>query len=388
MRAACLVVLWIASTCACLPRAAPSTSGWAPESLGLGRPAQGEHPPLMGPAEVVRALEDSPVPYNLAPLQRMDPPALEQYASELWPRSFEEIPFPAVRVESGGERRLEKYRVNAEADRLIAQAEPHFSQRRFEEAAALYRRALKLQPDYYPALLDLGDVAALSGDPQGALQHYERAIQVNPVDHRGHFLRGNALLDLGRVAPALDAYATALALRPRNPVMLDAIEARQQKLGVRLVRDFFLPRGVIRPAARGVDVLFDATRPHWVAWAACKGLWVGEARHRQEMTGAEEHRFTPVEEAECIGALLEAYLHERASGDAEEEPELERLGRIAAEGELPELILYDLASRRSPHALLLLDDARRAKVERFVRHNAFEKQGPGVGPTYEVQRAR
>ena len=381
MRACGVAVVTFLVSAACVPRAPP-----APEALGLGKAADADQASLMGPAEVVRALEASPVPYNLAPLEKLDPPALEQYATELWPRAFEELPFPAVAIEPGGERRLTRYRVNAAADRLLAEAEPHYRQRRFAEAVALYQRALQVQPDYYPALLDLGDVAQMEGDAEEALRRYERAVQVNPMDHRGHFLRGNALLELDRAAPALDAYARALALRPRNKVVLDGIEARQQRLGIRLVRDFFPPRGVVRAAGRGVDILFDTERPHWLAWAACKGLWLGEEQHRRTLTGVSEHHFTVLEETECLGALLQAYVRERVTGDSEEEPELERVGRIAAAGNLPELILYELGSRRSPHAVLLLDEAQRGRMERFLRRFAFEKRGPGIGPTYEVKR--
>lgn len=382
-RCAPAVVTFLAAI-ACIPRAAPPVPP-TPESLALERPGDPDRMPLMGPSEVVRALEDSSVSYNLAPLERLDPPSLRQYASEIWPRTFEELAFPLV-VAVGGERRLSHYPVSAAADHLLAEAEPHYRQRHFAQAAELYEKALKVQPDYYPALLDLGDLAQLQGDSEGALRRYEQAVAVNPMDHRGHFLRGNALVELGRTAPALDAYARALALRPRNAVVLDGIEARQQRLGVKVVRDFFLPRGMAKATAKGVDILFDTDRPHWVAWAACKGLWLGEAPHRQQLTGAADHRFTALEETECLGALLQAYIRERAAGEAEEEPELERLGQIAAAGHLPELILYELATRESPHATLLLEEAQRARVEAFVRRFAFEREGPGVGPTYEVMR--
>src|SRR5437868_11810392 len=364
MRRCGLAVVTFLAAIACIPRAGPPVPP-TPESLALERSADLERLPLMGPSEVVKALEDSPVSYNLAPLERMDLPSLRQYASEQWPRAFEELAFPQV-VTVGSERRLGRYPASTAADHLLAEAEPHYRQRHFTEAMELYQRALKAQPDYYPALLDLGDLAQLQGDAGEALRRYEQAVAVNPMDHRGHFLKGNALVELGRIAPALDAYARALALRPRNAVVLDGIEARQQRLGVKLVRDFFLPRGVARTTAKGVDVLFDAERPHWVAWAACKGLWLGEAQHRKELTGADDHRFTALEETECLGALLQAYIRERAAGDAEEEPELERLGQIAAAGHLPELILYELASRKSPHATLLLEEAQRERVEAFV----------------------
>ncbi|HEY8210750.1 MAG TPA: tetratricopeptide repeat protein [Myxococcaceae bacterium] len=385
MRGCCVAVVTFLVAAACVPRA-PLPAAPPPESLALDRPADPERLPLMGPAEVIRAIESSSVTYRVMRLEPLDPQALRKYASELWPQTFAEVPFPAIAVGAGGDRHLDRYPVNAAADRLLAEAEPHYRQRHFTEAAELYRRALDLRPDYYPALLDLGDLAQLQGQPEEALRRYERAVAVNPVDHRGHFLTGNALLELGRAPEALGAYAHALALRPHNKVVLDGIEARQQRLGIRLVRDFFLPRGLARPAAKGVDVLFDAERAHWVAWAACKGLWLGEVPHRQQLTGAGDHRFTALEETECLGVLLQAYVRERAGGDAEEEPDLERLGQIAAAGQLPELILYEMASRKSPHAMLLLEDDQRGRVEQFVRRFAFERRGPGLGPTYEVKR--
>src|SRR3954471_9039021 len=196
MRGCCVAVVTFLVAAACIPRAPQPAP--PPESFALGHPVESDRLTWMDPAEVVRALESSPVPYRFDPLEPLDEAALEKYAIELWPQTFEEVPFPAVSVGAQGDRRLDRYPVNAAADRLLAQAEPHYRERRFAEAAELYRRALEVRPDYYPALLDLGDLAQIQGEPEEALRRYERAVAVNPVDHRGHFLKGNALLELGR----------------------------------------------------------------------------------------------------------------------------------------------------------------------------------------------
>ena len=377
-------VLVALSACACLPRG-PHLYPVATPALSLDMPAASALPPLMGPFEVATELKASGEKYVLVPVPVDELPAPERLALEIWLPATSEIQFPMVKVNQGGQRLLYRYPANEAADRLIVEAEPHWRERRFAEAAALYRRALKIQPDYYPALLDLGDVASGEGNLEEAVARYDRAIRANPADHRGHFLRGNALADLGRTEKALDAYATALALRPRHPRVLDGIEDRQGKLGIHVVRGLFSPRGLARQTSRGTEVHADTEgTPHWAIWAACKALWMMEEDHRLKMTGLAEHRFSVLEEVECLGVLLQGYLVMRTQGKVEEEPELDRLGRIAAAGQLPELVLYELASRKSPHVVVHLDDARRAKMERFVRRFVFEREG--AGPEREAAR--
>src|SRR4051812_42697616 len=129
MRGCCFAVVTFLAAPACMPRAGPAAAS-TPESLALDRPVDPDRLPLMGPGEVVRALEDSAVPYNLAPLEKLDSPSLRQYAAELWPQAFEELAFPAIAVGARGDLRLDRYPVSAAADQLLAEAEPHYRQRR------------------------------------------------------------------------------------------------------------------------------------------------------------------------------------------------------------------------------------------------------------------
>jgi tetratricopeptide (TPR) repeat protein len=93
------------------------------------------------------------------------------------------------------------------------------SLRRYEEAAASYRRALDLRPNAPGAHANLGNALRALGRSQEALIHCRRALELEPDSADAHLLMGNALFDVGALDEAVASYARALELEP------DCIEA-------------------------------------------------------------------------------------------------------------------------------------------------------------------
>ena len=66
---------------------------------------------------------------------------------------------------------------------------------RFAEAAASYRQALRIQPDYIAAIFDLAATLQELGADDEAIAHYERALALDPrhvaaYNNLGNLLRG------------------------------------------------------------------------------------------------------------------------------------------------------------------------------------------------------
>lgn len=55
------------------------------------------------------------------------------------------------------------------------------------EAERLFRQALRLNPDFVPALIDLGGLSARNGDPESAIRYFQRAAELQPVNPVPHF---------------------------------------------------------------------------------------------------------------------------------------------------------------------------------------------------------
>jgi DNA-binding transcriptional MerR regulator len=89
--------------------------------------------------------------------------------------------------------------------------------RKMEEAAAAYRKALVIDPDLVPAIVNLANLHYARDELIEAQALYERAIGLDPDCFEAHFNLGNIHHDLGRYDEALLCYRDAVALNPGYP---------------------------------------------------------------------------------------------------------------------------------------------------------------------------
>jgi tetratricopeptide (TPR) repeat protein len=86
-----------------------------------------------------------------------------------------------------------------------------------EQAAAAYRKALVIDPDLVPAIVNLANIHYAHDELIEAQALYERAIGLDPDGFEAHFNLGNIHHDLGRYDDALVCYRDAVALNPGYP---------------------------------------------------------------------------------------------------------------------------------------------------------------------------
>ena len=129
--------------------------------------------------------------------------------------------------------------------------------RKLEEAAAAYRKALVIDPDLVPAIVNLANIHYARDELIEAQALYERAISLDLECFEAHFNLGNIQHDLGRLDGALVCYRDAVAL---NPGYADA----HFYLAVTLEKTGHSPEA----------------KPHWKAYQelAPKGEWAELAR--------------------------------------------------------------------------------------------------------------
>jgi tetratricopeptide (TPR) repeat protein len=87
-------------------------------------------------------------------------------------------------------------------------------ERTMDEAAAAYRKALIIDPDLVPAIVNLANIHYGRDELIEAHALYERAIRLEPTCFEAHFNLGNIQHDLGRFDRALICYREAVALNP------------------------------------------------------------------------------------------------------------------------------------------------------------------------------
>ena len=87
-------------------------------------------------------------------------------------------------------------------------------ERNMEPAAAFYRKALIVDPDLVPAIVNLANIHYARDELIEAQALYERAIGLDAHCFEAHFNLGNIHHDLGRFESALLCYRQAVALNP------------------------------------------------------------------------------------------------------------------------------------------------------------------------------
>ncbi len=105
------------------------------------------------------------------------------------------------------------------------------NERNMEEAAAAYRRALIVDCDLVPALVNLANIRYARDELIEAHALYERAIGLDPDCFEAHFNLGNIQHDLGRYDRALGCYRQAVALNPGYPDAHFYLAVTLEKLG-------------------------------------------------------------------------------------------------------------------------------------------------------------
>jgi tetratricopeptide (TPR) repeat protein len=99
-----------------------------------------------------------------------------------------------------------------EGSRLDDGEEPNM-----EGAAAAYRKALVIDPDLVPAIVNLANIHYARDEMIEAQALYERAIGLDPHCFEAYFNLGNIHHDLGRYDAALGCYRGAVRLNPVYP---------------------------------------------------------------------------------------------------------------------------------------------------------------------------
>ncbi|MFQ5876409.1 MAG: tetratricopeptide repeat protein [Acidobacteriota bacterium] len=311
-------------------------------------------------------MEKSETRYVFATADELKDVAPEEYADAFWPARGGELARPWVRVESGGRRELMEFPMDERAVELIA-AEPHFNKKEYAEALGAFLGIAKAYPRCYQALSLAGSCYYFTGEHKKALKLYRKAIKVNPYDHRLYLYEGDALIRLGRARQARAAYVRGLALKPGHWSLMKNVKRLAGELGVKVHDERFVPRSFARREGDDVRIYISASEDsaaHWITYAACKAVWIGEPDHRKAMMGDAEHNWTNQEEWECFVNLLGVYMDR--DDEVRAEPALDRLVRVLEDDLLDSFILYEIGSRILPNIILTVPDEQREEMERYV----------------------
>lgn len=201
-------------------------------------------------------------------------------------------------------RRVEVLKARA-AQENVAAARRAAQAGHFDEAASAYEQAIASSPESAFLFRDLADIESKQQKTDQALEHYRKAIELDPADVSSRVRVAEVLEALGDVEGAMAMYNEAAGLDP-SPVIrqrIAALEARAAYL--RLPAEFralgdqpMMTRGDLAAlvgirleelltAAPAQGALMNDTRNHWAA------KWIMEVVGAGVMDAYDNHTFQP-----------------------------------------------------------------------------------------------
>ena len=88
--------------------------------------------------------------------------------------------------------------------------------RRFEEAAAEFRKAVAAEPGSVPAHFNLGAALSQTGDLRGAVEQFEAALRLDPAHANAHYNLGLLLAQMNRHDEAIKHLQAAVRASPED----------------------------------------------------------------------------------------------------------------------------------------------------------------------------
>lgn len=262
---------------------------------------------------------------------------------------------------------------NAEADKLMNEAEALFSQGKLDDALKNYQAALKLDPKLYMAALFSGDVYKGRGDFQQAEVWYQKAIEIDPYRETAYRYSATPLMKQGKYDQARDRYIEAFITEPYNKFSVAGLTQWAQATQTRLAHPAIdIPTDVKFDEKGDAQINLDAGAllsgkedggMAWISYGATRSTWRKE-KFAKTFPQEKAYRHSLPEEADALRSVLALASDKKVAKTLS--PSLARLKKLDEEGLLEAYILLARPDQgiAEDHAAYLKQN--RDKLRRYV----------------------
>jgi tetratricopeptide (TPR) repeat protein len=207
-----------------------------------------------------------------------------------------------------------------DVDEAMHEGEAAFAKGEFPKALEHYQRALLLDPKHYEAALMIGDVYFKSAEQDKAGEWFARAIEINPDRETAYRYWGDSLMKQGRVSEAGDKFVESYIAEPYSREARAGFIQYAERVKVSLAH----PRVEV-PTSIGSSAA-------WVTYGLVRANWAS-TEFLKQYPEEKTYRHSLKEEAAAMRAACKA---------KDVDPSLQIIRKLDKEGLLEAFILLAL----------------------------------------------
>jgi tetratricopeptide (TPR) repeat protein len=262
---------------------------------------------------------------------------------------------------------------NAEANKLMNDAEAFFAQGKLDEALDDYQKALQLDPKLYAAALFSGDVYMQREDFAQAEVWYQKAIRIDPNKETAYRYSATPLMKQHKYDEARDRYVEAFISEPYNKYSAAGLTQWAQVTNTHIAQPTInVPTNVTFDEKGEAKVDLDASvllggkddgSFAWISYGAVRTTWRKE-NFAKTFPQEKTYRHSLAEEADALRAVITM-----ATGDKKVKslsPSLAKLKKLNDEGLLEAYILLARADQGIADDYPAYLAQNRDKLRRYV----------------------
>ena len=214
-----------------------------------------------------------------------------------------------------------------DVDEAMREGEAAFAKGEFPKALEHYQRALLLDPKLYEAALMIGDIYFKSAEQVKAGEWFARAIEINPDREVAYRYWGDSLMKQGRVTEAGDKFVESYIAEPYSREARAGFIQYAERVKVSLAHPPVEPPTSVGSSAAWVT--YGLVRANWASTEFLK-------QYPEEKT----YRHSLKEEAAAMRAALKVL--DEQKGKTKDDPSLQIIRKLDKEGLLEAFILLAL----------------------------------------------
>jgi len=195
------------------------------------------------------------------------------------------------------------------AEEALNEGEAAFSKGEMERAIEHYERALKLDPKLYEAPLSIGDAYHAMGKNDKAYESYARAVAIDPDRETAYRYWGDVLMREDKLNEAKEKFIEAVIAEPYTRVTWQFLGDWAEHSQIRLGHPRIEPSGSMSVEKGKTNITVDMNSidkndgsSMWMVYHATRSQWIKE-KFAKEFPNEKDYRHSLREEAEALGLV-------------------------------------------------------------------------------------